>query len=98
MNNKTEHLDFYVSQTLNNLEKWEYPSLNIPKNDRNIFVGSGSAACVAQLFAKKYGGFYLNASDYRDFVDRSIDKKLFSVYIISASGGKDSVPMADFFL
>jgi len=98
MNNKTEHLDFYVSQTLDNLEKWEYPSLNIPKNDRNVFVGSGSAACVAQLFAKKYGGFYLNASDYRDFVDRSIDKKLFSVYIISASGGKDSVPMADFFL
>ncbi len=98
MKTNTEHLDFYVSQALDNFDKQPYPQMDIPKSDRNVFIGSGSAFCVAQLFAKKFNGLALNASDYKDFIKRAIDRNLITVYIISASGGKDSIPMAEFLM
>src|SRR5574343_1256354 len=96
MKTKTEHLDFYVTQALATFSQWQYPTIDIKKDDHNVFVGSGSAACAAELFTKKFGGIALNASNYKEFLSRTIDKNLLSVYIISASGGKDSIPMAEY--
>lgn len=95
-NQKVEKLDYYVTETLNNLDKWTYPDVDIKPDDTNIFLGSGSAACVAQLFTYKLGGLALNASDYKGYFQRSIKKDFATVNIISASGGKDTIAMAEF--
>lgn len=95
MNPKIECLDFYVIKTLNHLEKWGFPRLKIKKQEKNVFMGSGSAACVAKLFVEKFGGTALNISNYKRFFERAL-KKSFSIYIISASGGKDAINMAEF--
>lgn len=93
---KIKHLDFYVKKTLASLERWRYPELKIKRNDGNVFLGSGTAACVGKLFAEKFNGISLNASNYKRFFKRIIEKNFASLNIISASGGKDSVNMASF--
>lgn len=93
---KIEHLDYYVIETLKALKSWNYPKVDLQKSDRNIFMGSGSAYCTAQLWVKKYGGIALNASEYKEYLENCVEKKFTSVNIVSASGGKDSIPMAEF--
>jgi len=83
-------------ETLDNLEKWNYPKLEIEKDDGNLFLGSGAAGSVAKLFAEKFNGMVLDASNYRGFLERRINKIFTSVYIINASGGKDGYNMAKF--
>ncbi|HPM08398.1 MAG TPA: hypothetical protein PKX30_01075 [Candidatus Pacearchaeota archaeon] len=94
MNPKIEKLDSYVLKTLDTLSEWKYPEIDIPKSDYNVFMGSGSGACIAELFTKKFGGIFLKAHDYKDFLQRGIEKSWKSINIVSASGGKDAVNMA----
>ena len=75
-NQKVERLDYYVMETLNNLDKWTYPDVDIKPDDTNIFLGSGSAACVAQLFTYKLGGLALNASDTKAISKDQLKKNL----------------------
>lgn len=96
MNKKTESLDFYVMETINNLGKWKFPNLKIKKDRGNVFLGSGSAACVARLFAEKFNGLALNVSSYQRFFKENSRKNFNSIYIINASGGKDGLKMARF--
>ena len=91
-----EHLDYYVIKTLENLDKWEYPKLKIKKDDTNVFMGSGSAACVGRLFADKFNGVSLNVSNYKQFFENAVKKDFASVNVISASGGKDGIKMVEF--
>ena len=91
-----EHLDYYVTKTIENLEKWEYPELKIEKNDSNIFMGSGTAACVGKLFAQRFNGTALNVSNYKRFFEKAINKNFASINIVNASGGKDGLKMASF--
>lgn len=94
---KIPHLDQMVINALDSFSNWNYPDKSaIVVSDKNIFVGSGSAACAAEMFARKFGGISLNASRYIGFFKRTKARD-FNVYIISASGGKDSIPMAEFF-
>lgn len=95
MAKKIKHLDFYVLETLKKLDKWQYPALEIKKDDGNVFLGSGGASCVAKLFAEKFNGIGLNASNYKRFFARP-SQNFAKIYIISASGGKDGVNMASF--
>jgi len=96
MKQKIEHLDYYVMKTIDHLEKWNFPKLIIKRRRNNVFMGSGSAACVAKLFAERFNGFSLNVSNYKRFLERTPKKDLGSVFIISASGGKDAVTMVKF--
>lgn len=96
MTQKIEHLDYYVIKTLENLEKWKYPKLEIKKDDTNIFLGSGTAACVGRLFVDKFNGISLNVSNYKQFFERAIKKDFASINIVNASGGKDGLNMASF--
>jgi len=94
---KIPRLDQMVLNALDSFTSWKYPAKDeIAFSERNIFVGSGSAACAAEMFARKFGGISLNASRYLGFFKRTASRD-FNVYIISASGGKDSIPMAEFF-
>jgi len=93
---KIKHLDYFVIKTLNHLEGWKYPKLKIEKSDSNVFLGSGNAGNVATLFAEKFNGIYLNASNYKRFFEKTIKKDFASINIINASGGKDGVNMASF--
>jgi hypothetical protein len=97
MNQKIKHLDFYVTETIKNLKGWKYPELKIVKSEKNVFLGSGSAACVAKLFAEKFNGTALNVSNYQRFFKRNVGKKFVSINIVNASGGKDGLEMAKFF-
>ena len=96
MKQKIKHLDFYVIKTLEYLEKWNFPKFKIEKNEKNIFMGSGSAACVAKLLAERFNGSTLNVSNYKRFFKKISKESTASTYIISASGGKDAVNMAKF--
>ena len=91
-----KHLDHFVVETLKALPTWQYPEIDLPKSDRNVFIGSGNAASVGKLFLDKFGGLYYDASDYEKQLGQMQDKNFASVNIVSASGGKDSLPMADF--
>lgn len=93
---KIAHLDYYVLETLKALKGWSYPEVDLKKSDHNIFMGSGSAYCTAQLWAKKFGGIALNASEYKEYLENRVEKNFESLNIVSASGGKDSIPMAQF--
>jgi hypothetical protein len=97
MNQKIKNLDFYVTETIKNLGKWTFPILKIKKDTKNIFLGSGSAACVARLFAEKFNGFALNVSNYQGFFKRNSGENFNSINIVNASGGKDGLEMAKFF-
>jgi hypothetical protein len=97
MSQRIKNLDFYVTETVNNLEKWKFPDLKIKKDRGNVFLGSGSAACVARLFAEKFNGFALNVSNYQIFFRRNSGENFSSINIINASGGKDGLEMAKFF-
>ena len=94
MEEKIKHLDFYVRETLSNLGRWEYPKIEIEKDDKNLFLGSGGASSVAKIFAEKFNGVALNASNYKMFIENIIKKDFASIYIINASGGKDGYNMA----
>jgi fructoselysine-6-P-deglycase FrlB-like protein len=59
-------------------------------------MGSGSAGCVSKLFVEKFNGSALNISNYKRFFERTPKKIRVSIYIISASGGKDAINMAQF--
>ena len=96
MKEKIKHLDFYVRETLSNLERWKYPKIEIEKDDKNLFLGSGNASSVAKIFAEKFNGLALDASNYKIFLERSIKKDFASIYIINASGGKDGYNMAKY--
>jgi len=89
-------LDFYVLRAIEHLEGLRLPEIKIEINDKNIFLGSGSAACLAELFTKRFGGFSRNVNNYKRFFKKADNKNIGSTYIISASGGKDAVKMADF--
>lgn len=94
---KIPHLDQMVINALDSFASWNYPDKNvISSSEKNIFIGSGSAACAAEMFARKFGGISLNASRYIGFFKRTTSRD-FNVYVVSASGGKDSIPMAKFF-
>lgn len=95
MAKKIENLDFYVIKTIENLGEWKYPNFKIKKNDRNIFLGSGTAACIAKLFTEKFNGIALNTSNYKRFFEKK-GKDFATINIVSASGGKDSINMASF--
>ena len=96
MPEKIKHLDYYVLKTLESLKSWNYPKLEIKRDDTNLFLGSGSAGCVGELFVEKFSGIALNVSEYKQFFKRVIRKEFASINIISASGGKDAVNMALF--
>ncbi len=96
MNQKIKNLDFYVIETVNNLTRWKFPNFKINKSRKNVFMGSGSAACVARLFAEKFNGFNLNASNYQGFFERNSKENFSSINIVNASGGKDGLKMAEF--
>jgi len=96
MKGKIKHLDFYVRETLSNLERWKYPRIEIEKDDKNLFLGSGNAGSVAKIFAEKFNGVALDASSYKMFLERSIKRDFASIYIINASGGKDGYNMAKY--
>lgn len=93
---KIPALDYFVLKTLENLEKWSYPDFEIKKDDRNVFMGSGSAACVGKILADKFGGIGLNASEYEIFFKNSVSRDFASINIVNASGGKDGLKMAEF--
>lgn len=93
MDTKIEKLDSYVIKTLDVIGSWEYPQVDIKKSDFNIFMGSGSAVCVAQMFTYKFGGVSLSADQYLAFLQNTTEKQ-HNIYILSASGGKDAVNMA----
>lgn len=94
METKNEKLDSYVIKTLDVIGSWEYPNKDVvKKSDLNVFMGSGSAACVAQMFTYKYGGTNLSADEYAIFLANATEKQ-YNIYIVSASGGKDAVKMA----
>lgn len=88
-------LDHYVMNFLDNVESFEYPEIEIKKHDNNVFLGSGSAACVAEMFSWKFEGFFLNTSNYQEWFKGRNDREL-NIYIVSASGGKDAITMAEF--
>ena len=91
-----ETLDRFVIKTLENLENWKYPELPIKPSNKNVFLGSGSAACTGKLFADKFGGIALNASNYQTFFENSSGSDFASINIINASGGKDGIKMSEF--
>jgi hypothetical protein len=93
METKIEKLDSYVIKTLDVIGSWEYPQVNITKSDKNVFMGSGSAVCVSQMFNYKFGGISLSADQYLAFLQNATEKE-YNIYILSASGGKDAVNMA----
>ncbi len=92
----TETLDKFVVRTLDSLKDWNYPSLPIKRSAKNVFLGSGSAACAGKLFSEKFGGFALNASNYETFFNANPANDFASINIVSASGGKDGIKMASF--
>jgi len=96
MPEKIRHLDYYVLKTLESLKSWNYPKLEIKRDDTNLFLGSGNAGCVCELFVERFNGIALNVSEYKQFFKRVIRKEFASINIISASGGKDAVNMAFF--
>jgi fructoselysine-6-P-deglycase FrlB-like protein len=96
MKEKVKHLDFYVRETLSNLGRWIYPKMEIEKDDKNLFLGSGNASSVAKIFTEKFNGVALDASNYKMFLKGSIKKDFASIYIINASGGKDGYNMAKY--
>lgn len=91
-----QHLDHFVVEALKAFPTWQYPEVDLPVSDRNVFIGSGSASCAADFFAEKFGGLAFHASNYKKILSRMQDKNFASINIVSASGGKDSLPMADF--
>jgi len=96
MKEKIRHLDFYVREALSNLGRWEYPEIEIEKDDKNLFLGSGNASPVAKIFTERFNGIALDASNYKTFLARSIKKDFASIYVINASGGKDGYEMAKY--
>jgi len=96
MRQEIKHLDYYVIKTIENLEKWEYPKLKIKRDDSNIFLGSGTAACIGELFTEKFNGISLNVSNYKRFFEKVIKRDFASINIVNASGGKDGLTMASF--
>jgi len=88
-----ESLDFYVVETLNNLSEWNYPEIKIKKDSNNVFLGSGNAFNVCLLLAKKFDGQAINVVNYKNFFRN--DRSYCNIYIVSASGGKDAVRMAE---
>lgn len=93
-NEKIETLDYYVSRTLDNLPKWEYPNLEIKKTSRNVFVGSGNADNAGRILAQNFGGCGFSAVDYRQFFENNPERDA-EIYIVNASGAKDGVKMAE---
>ncbi len=91
-----ETLDHFVVKTLDNLENWSYPELPIKRGSRNLFLGSGNAANVAGLFAKRFGGNAVSVANYREYLSARSNPEFSSINIINASGGKDGVNMASF--
>lgn len=89
-----ETLDRCVVNTLESLEGWEMPEIPI-KRGLNLFMGSGNASQVAGIFANHFGGVAVNAAGYGRFAGYAgrFDEKV----IVSASGGKDAVGMAEAF-
>ena len=87
-------VDYYVLRTLEKLEEWDYPEIDIEESERNVFLGSGNAFNTALLFIKVFDGIALNVGNYKEFFRK--ERKGYKVHIISASGGKDSVKMARF--
>ncbi|MBI4176835.1 MAG: hypothetical protein HY516_00550 [Candidatus Aenigmarchaeota archaeon] len=91
-----ETLDYYVMKTLDDLESWEYPSLPLKRDGKNLFIGSGNASSVAGIFAKKFGGNAVSIANYREYLSSQSGSDFASINIINASGGKDGVNMASF--
>jgi hypothetical protein len=89
-----ETLDRYVTRTLESLGGWEIPEVPVGKG-LNLFMGSGNASQVAGIFANHFGGFAANAASFPRFVEYAdrFDERV----VISASGGKDAVRMAEAF-
>ncbi len=98
MKQKIQHLDYYVVKTIENLERWKYPKLKIEKDGTNVFLGSGTAACVGKLFTEKFNGINLNVSNYKRFFEKAIRKNFASINIVNASGGKDGLKMASYLI
>ncbi len=90
---KIEKLDFYARKTLDSLAGWRYPELKIEKTSRNVFVGSGDADNTGRILAQNFGGVGFSVVDYKRFFENNPVRDL-NVYIVSASGGKDGVKMA----
>jgi hypothetical protein len=90
---KIETLDHYVLKTIENLPKWEYPKLEIKKTSRNVFVGSGDADNTGRILAQNFGGCGFSVVDYKRFFENNPERDS-NIYIVSASGGKDGVKMA----
>lgn len=91
-----ETLNHYVVKTLHALEGWEYPSLPLKHDNKNLFLGGGNASNVAGIFAKKFGGNAVSVANYKEYLSARSDSDFSSINIINASGGKDGVNMASF--
>lgn len=84
-----EKLSTYVLKTFDILPA-------VPKIDIqgfNLYCGSGNAGKVAEIFALLTGGSFASSGNYKKFKERYYD----NIFIISASGGRDALPMSQHF-
>jgi len=91
---KIEKLDFYALKTLDDLPRWKYPKLEIPRTSRNVFVGAGDADNTGRILAQNFGGHGFSVVDYKSFFENDPEPDL-NVYIVNASGAKDGIKMAE---
>ncbi len=89
-----ETLDKYVLKTLNNLRKWRLPKIEI-KAGFNLFMGSGNAFQTAKIYANHFGGVGADTTYYKQFA--KYKDRFDEIIVISASGGKDGLKMAEAF-
>ncbi len=91
---RTETVDRYVLKTLDCLKEWKLPKVPVKKGF-NLFVGSGNAFQTAKIYAGRFGGVAVDATQYSHF--SKCRERFGDVIIISASGGKAAVGMAEAF-
>ncbi|MBU4301039.1 MAG: hypothetical protein KKB09_07540 [Nanoarchaeota archaeon] len=87
-------LDKYVLKTLENLASWKLPKIDITPGF-NLFMGSGNAFQTAKIYANHFGGITVDTTYYSKFV--KFKDNFDEIIIISASGGKDGLKMAEAF-
>lgn len=89
-----ETLDKYVLKTLDNLANWKMPKLDI-KPGFNLYMGSGNAFQTAKIYANHFGGVAADTTYYPKFA--KLKDRFDEIIVISASGGKDGLKMAEMF-
>jgi hypothetical protein len=88
-------LDESVFSALEFYKKNPPPALAYPKLRRPLVVGSGNAGITGRILFSKKDAAIATESTYREAYERSTG--IDGVVIVSASGGKSSVKIAEFF-